>query len=65
MACHPTFALRATVDNLRLSVASARWLANRSSLTIAGERRLVDLTGASWNRIRTVLLHLQALQRSA
>jgi hypothetical protein len=60
----PTFALRATVDNLRRvddvssrggnnlrATQSEGWLANRSSLTDAGERRFVDQTGASWNRL--------------
>jgi hypothetical protein len=33
------------------SKASGGWLANRSSLTSAGGRRLVDQNLVSWNRI--------------
>ena len=37
-----------------LSDGVENWLDNRSSLTDAGERRLVNQTGASWNRFPTV-----------
>ena len=46
----PTFALRATVGNLR---------------AITGERRLADQTGVSWNRITTWLARIKHLQEAA
>jgi len=44
-----TFALRATVDNLRM---------------ITGERRLVDLTGGGWNHVVDWLRQVEGLQRT-
>jgi hypothetical protein len=41
------------------------WLANRSSLTNAGERRLVDQNIASWNRIARWLGRMEALRAAA
>ena len=52
------------VDNLRL-LESEGWLAIRSSLTNAGERRMVGQTGASWNRIADWLRYIDALQQAA
>ena len=37
------------------------WLANRSSLTNAGERRLVDQTSDSWNRLVQWMRQLEIL----
>lgn len=45
----PTFALRVTVGNLRL--LGARRLANRSSLTGAGERRLAEAAGVELDTV--------------
>jgi hypothetical protein len=47
------------------SKAGGGWLANRSSLTSAGERRLVDQNSASWNRLTSWLRHVEALRAAA
>jgi hypothetical protein len=41
------------------------WLANRSSLMNAGERRLVDQNSGSWNQIAPWLKRLNALRLAA
>jgi hypothetical protein len=65
------------VDNLRLACGSLGavgaptleeqdgWLATRSSLMDAGERRVVDQNSASWNRIAGWLQRIDELQRAA
>jgi len=40
------------------------WLATRSSLMNAGERRVVDQMFASWNRIASWLRQIDGLNRS-
>jgi len=56
-----TFALRATVDNLRLKVG----LPTEAPAKIAGERRLVDQNRASWNLICVWLRQLDGLKDAA
>ena len=41
------------------------WLANRSSLMSAGERRLVDQNIASWNRVMLWMRQLESLSRAS
>jgi len=68
----------APVDTLRVSggvssrdgepspeIVREGWLATRSSLTDAGERRVVDLTGARWNRIAGWLQQVERLRTAA
>ena len=43
---------------------SEGWLATRSSLTNAVERRVVDQTRASWNHVASWLQRIEALQRA-
>jgi hypothetical protein len=47
--------------NLRVNVSEG-WLATRSSLMNAGERRVVDLTGDSWNRLQEWLTRVGTLR---
>jgi hypothetical protein len=53
-------------DEQSLSMISSEhiegWLASRSSRTNAGERRSVDQTSASWNRIASWLARVEALR---
>ena len=65
------------VDNLRLALRIARcgwmttlegyrrWLANRSSLMDAGERRLVEQNIASWNQTLSWLRQIDGIRRAA
>lgn len=57
------FALRRATSAYTGDVCSREgWLANRSSLTDAGERRLVDQTSASWNRLMGWLRQVEHLR---
>ena len=47
------------------AIESEGWLATRSSLINAGERRVVDQNSGSWNRLTSWLRRVEALRAAA
>jgi hypothetical protein len=52
-------------DDLRRAIAREGWLATRSSLMNAGERRVVDQNSGSWNPIVSWLRTIDVLRSVA